>query len=138
MYLEPEELNSSMYAHVIREITGGDEQIALQAIEEAIEEVRSYLRPRYDTEKIFGAEGKERNALILGNTKVVAVWNLIRLSNAETIYEIWKERYDRVIKYLEGVAAGTRTPSLPLLTDERGEVKIKIRCGSNPKFTHSL
>ena len=56
---------------------------------------------------------------------------------AKTI-RIWKERYDRVIKYLEGVAAGTRTPSLPLLTDEKGEVRIKMRCGSNPKFRHSF
>lgn len=127
-----------MYAHIVREITDGDEQIVWQAIEAAIEEVRSYLRTRYDTDKIFSAEGSDRNALILENTKVVAVWNLIRLSNVETIYEIWKERYDRVIDYLDGVAKGTRTPSLPLLTDDRGEVKIKIRCGSNPKFTHSL
>lgn len=138
MFLKPEELHSSMYAHVIREITEGDEQIVAQAIEEAIEEVRSYLRPRYDTEKIFAAEGSARNALILGNTKVVTVWNIIKLSNAETIYEIWRDRYDRVIKYLEGVAAGTRTPSLPLLTDEKGEVKITARFGSNPKFSHSL
>lgn len=138
MFLNPEELHSSMYAHVIREITEDDEQIVVQAIEEAIEEVRSYLRPRYDTDKIFGAEDGQRNALILGNTKVVAVWNIIKLSNAETIYEIWRDRYDRVIKYLEGVAAGTRTPSLPLLTDEKGEVKITARFGSNPKFTHSL
>lgn len=127
-----------MYAHIIREITEGDEQIVLQAIEAAVEEVRSYLRPRYDTDKIFAAEGKDRNALILEDTKVVTVWNIIKLSNAETIYEIWKERYDRVIKYLEGVAEGTRTPSLPLLMDEKGEVKIKSRFGSNPKFTHSL
>ena len=120
MYLTPEELKSHMYAHIVEEITEGDEQIVLQAIEAAVEEVRSYLR------------------LVLENTKIVTVWNLIKLSNVETIYEIWKERYDRVIKYLEGVAAGTRTPSLPLLTDEKGEVRIKMRCGSNPKFRHSF
>lgn len=127
-----------MYVHIVEEITEGDEQIVLQAIEAAVEEVRSYLQPRYDTDRIFAAEGSERNALVLENTKIVTVWNLIKLSNVETIYEIWKERYDRVIKYLEGVAAGTRTPSLPLLTDEKGEVRIKMRCGSNPKFRHSF
>ena len=138
MFLTPEELKSHMYAHIVEEITEGDEQIVLQAIEAAVEEVRSYLRPRYDTDRIFAAEGSERNALVLENTKIVTVWNLIKLSNVETIYEIWKERYDRVIKYLEGVAAGTRTPSLPLLTDEKGEVRIKMRCGYNPKFRHSF
>ena len=138
MFLTPEELKSHMYAHIVGEISEGDEQIVLQAIEAAIEEVRSYLRPRYDTDRIFSAEGPERNALVLENTKVVTVWNLIKLSNVETIYEVWKERYDRVIKYLEGVAEGTRTPNLPPLTDEKGEVKIKMRCGSNPKFRHSF
>ena len=128
MFLTPEELKSHMYAHIVEEITEGDEQIVLQAIEAAVE----------DTDRIFAAEGSERNALVLENTKIVTVWNLIKLSNVETIYEIWKERYDRVIKYLEGVAAGTRTPSLPLLTDEKGEVRIRMRCGSNPKFRHSF
>ena len=34
MYLTPEELKSHMYAHIVEEITEGDEQIVLQAIEE--------------------------------------------------------------------------------------------------------
>ena len=33
-----------MYAHIVNEITEGDTQIVLQAIDAAIEEVRSYLR----------------------------------------------------------------------------------------------
>ena len=67
MYLTPEELKSHMYAHIVEEITEGDEQIVLQAIEAAVEEVRSYLRPRYDTDRIFAAEGSERKALVLEN-----------------------------------------------------------------------
>lgn len=138
MYLKPEELNGSMYAHILNEITGGDTQIILQAVEAAIEEVRSYLRTRYDTAKVFSAEGPERNALILENTKVVTVWNIIKLSNAETIYDMWKERYDRVISYLSKVADGSIAPDLPLLTNEKGDVVIRTRFGSNPKFHHSL
>lgn len=138
MYLKPEELNGSMYAHILNEITGGDTQTILQAVEAAIEEVRSYLRTRYDTAKVFSAEGPERNALILENTKVVTVWNIIKLSNAETIYDMWKERYDRVISYLSKVADGSIAPDLPLLTNEKGDVVIRARFGSNPKFHHSL
>lgn len=138
MYLKVEELNGSMYAHIIEEITEGDTQIVLQAIEAAIEEVRSYLRIRYDVAKVFAAEGSARNALILENTKVITVWNIIKLSNAETIYEMWKERYDRVINYLEKVADGDAAPDLPLLTNDKGDVVIKAKFGSNPKFHHSL
>ena len=32
MFLTPEELKSHMYAHIVGEITEGDEQIVLQAI----------------------------------------------------------------------------------------------------------
>ncbi len=138
MYLTPEELNTSLYAHVVREITGGDAQIAAQAIEAAIEEVASYLGQRYDTDLIFGAEGTARSALILENTKVVAVWQIIKLSNAETIYEMWKERYDRVIDYLKLVAKGTIAPRLPLRTDEDGAITLKAKFGSNRKFNHEL
>lgn len=138
MYLKPEELNGSMYAHILNEITRGDTQIILQSIEAAIEEVRSYLRTRYDTAKVFSAEGPERNALILENTKVVTVWNIIKLSNVETIYDMWKERYDRVISYLSKVADGSIAPDLPLLTNEKGDVVIRARFSSNPKFHHSL
>lgn len=127
-----------MYAHIIDEITEGDTQIVLQAIEAAIEEVRSYLRVRYDVAKVFAAEGSARNALILENTKVITVWNIIKLSNAETIYEMWKERYDRVINYLVKVADGDAAPDLPLITNEQGDVVIKAKFGSNPKFNHSL
>lgn len=138
MYLKAEELNGSMYAHIIDEITEGDTQIVLQAIEAAIEEVRSYLRVRYDVTKVFEAEGSARNALILENTKVITVWNIIKLSNAETIYEMWKERYDRVINYLVKVADGEAAPDLPLITNEQGNIVIKAKFGSNPKFNHSL
>lgn len=138
MYLKAEELNGSMYAHIIDEITEGDTQIVLQAIEAAIEEVRSYLRVRYDVAKVFAAEGSARNALILENTKVITVWNIIKLSNAETIYEMWKERYDRVINYLVKVADGDAAPDLPLITNQQGNIVIKAKFGSNPKFNHSL
>lgn len=127
-----------MYAHIIGEITEGDTQIVLQAIGAAIEEVRSYLRVRYDVAKVFAAEGPARNALILENTKVITVWNIIKLSNAETIYEMWKERYDRVINYLVKVADGDAAPDLPLLTNEKGDVVIKAKFGSNRKFNHEL
>ena len=39
MYLTPEELKSHMYAHIVEEITEGDEQIVLQAIEAAVEQL---------------------------------------------------------------------------------------------------
>ncbi|MBR1633047.1 MAG: DUF1320 family protein [Bacteroidales bacterium] len=138
MFLSADELKTTMYAHVIDEITEGDSSITGQAIEAAIEEARSYLSGRYDTERIFSAEGGQRNAMILENVKVIVIWRIITICNAETIYEMWKERYDRVIDYFTKVAKGTIAPNLPLLTDSEGEIQPKMRFGSHKKFNHEL
>lgn len=127
-----------MYAHVIDQITEGDDSIVEQAIDAAIEEAKSYLAQRYDVEKIFATEGRSRNALVLENVKVIVIWRIITICNAETIYEMWKERYDRVIDYFKSVAKGITTPSLPPIKDSDGNITIQAKFGSNPKFNHEL
>ncbi len=127
-----------MYAHVIDEITEGDTSITEQAIAAAIDEAVSYLSGRYDTDKIFSAIGSERNAMILENVKVMTIWRIITICNAETIYEMWKERYDRVVEYFNRVAKGTIAPKLPLIIGDNGEAALSMRFGSHTKFDHGL
>ncbi len=138
MFITPEELNTSLYDHVISDITEGDSQIVQQSIDAAVLEVKSYLASRYNVAAIFSAQGDDRDALVVENTKVVAVWNLIKLSSSETIYDNWRERYDRVIAYLTQIADGRISPDLPLKTGTDGEVIIRSKFGSNPKFTHDV
>jgi hypothetical protein len=94
------------------------------------------LAVRYDTAKIFDAEGAERNSMVLENVKVAAVWNLIKRFSAEMLYDVWKGRYDRVVDNLKLIAAGGMSPDLPLQTDKRGEVINTVRSGSHRKFEH--
>jgi phage gp36-like protein len=136
MYLNPGELESGIYGHVIDTIVQDDRDIVQQSIDAAVEEVKAYLAVRYDNEAIFAQEGAARNALILESVKVVAIWNLIKLSSAETLYTTWLDRYDRVIKTLQQIAAGKIAPDLPLLTDARGNVTDTLRFGANKKFNH--
>ena len=76
--------------------------------------------------------------MILENVKVMAVWHIITICNAETIYEMWKERYDRVVDFFKNVAKGIVAPALPLRTYEKGNIELQAKFGSNPKFHHSL
>lgn len=135
MFLTPNELTNNIYGHIISNITQDDPQIPEQAIAAAIDEIKSYLA-NYDTKVIFSAEGADRNSLILENTKVIAIWNLLKLSSAETLYEVWRERYDRVIDFMTKVSESKITPDLPLRTNAEGETTIKIRMGSKTKFNH--
>lgn len=136
MYIEPSELKTAAYDHVIEQITNGDDSMIRTAIDAAVEEIQSYLSLRYDTEKIFSATGSARNPMVVEAVKDVTVWNLIRVSNAELLYDLWKSRYDRVIDYFTKVSRGTIAPALPLLTSPSGSVSIHPKFGSNRKFRH--
>ena len=137
MFLTADELDNNLYGHVISNITQNDPTIPEQAVAAAVSEMKSYLSA-YDTAAIFSASGADRNALILENTKVIAVWNILKLSNAETLYDVWRERYDRVIQFMTKVAEGSVTPDLPARRGSDGEIATKIRMGSNKKFQHDI
>jgi phage gp36-like protein len=130
-------MKTVIYDHVMDDISENDDTTVAQCIEAAVSEVKSYLSSRYNVTAIFSAAGDSRDPLILEDTKVIAVWNLIRLSNSELIYQQWRERYDRVIDFLKQVADGSIAPELPIATDEQGNPVIKSRFGSNPKFQHN-
>lgn len=105
----------------LKAITGEDTANVDNAILEAQEEVAGYLRPKYDCDKIFAAEGDERNRQLVMYTADIALYNMIASLSQRLGYDTRKERYDRAIKWLEGVQAGKIVPDLPLATDEEGE-----------------
>ena len=150
MFLEKEELKSTVYAYQLEQITEDDNSIIDMGIEAGIEEARSYLtpnnkkiwsdgRPLYDAEVIFAATGAQRNALILELTKSLALWWIIRLCNADIIHEQVKERYDRSVEYLKKIGKGEVTiASLPLLplNLETDTGALPFRMGGRQKFIH--
>lgn len=150
MYLDPSELNTTMYEYQIQQIVQNDTTIVLNAIAAAIDEVKSYLtpnnqnewldgRPLYDVEAIFNTTGSDRNALILNHTKTITEWWIIQLSNVDILHEQAKDRYDRSIKYLEKINKGRVTiHGLPVLdpTQDNPANRIPFRSGSRPKFNH--
>ena len=104
---------------------------------EAIEEVAGYLRPKYDTDAIFKATGNERNHLIVMQTCDIALYHTTASAPQKMGMEIRKERYERAVKWLEGVQAGKIVPDLPLATDEQGNpLGFPMVCGSQKKLKH--
>ena len=103
---------------------------------EAIEEISGYLRPVYDTKAIFSAEGEKRNRLIVMYTADIALYHLTASQPQRMGSEVRKERYDRAIKWLEGVQAGKIIPDLPTaIFEEDSTFGTSFR--SNPKLNHS-
>jgi phage gp36-like protein len=137
MFTEPEDLEKALYPHIIAEIIGENTAAMSTAISAGEQEVAAYLAQRYDVEDIFSKEGDERNAMVLEHCITVAVWHLLKLCYAETLYDMWHDRYREVVRFLEGVADGSIAPRLPLLTDGQGNTFSKVQVTSTPKFRHS-
>ena len=142
MFLTKEDLGSAIYGFQVDQITEGNDDLVLQAIGSAIEEVGGYLAGNslYDVAAIFAATGTNRNALILTHTATVAKWYLVELCNADIIYEQAKERYDRATAWLTKLSKGTVTlGSLPVVPIATGETETDtFGYGSRVKFNHDI
>lgn len=120
MFLTEEDYRVVIGETALKVISQINEANKTNAEMEAQEEISGYLRPKYDCQAIFSATGTERNSLIVMYTCDIALYHLAASMPQKMGTEIRKERYDRAIKWLEGVQAGKIVPDLPLLTDEDG------------------
>ena len=100
-------------------------------------EIAGYLNPKYDTEKIFNTEGYmgveplDRQPLIVMYTCDIALYHMSASLPGKMGSEIRKERYERAIKWLEGVASGKIVPTgLPLATVTMADGKTVANLGS--------
>ena len=152
MFLEEKDLENSIYNYQVEQITEGNEQIVLEALATAEEEVRSYIslnnrrekydgRLIYDVDKILSATGTNRNPMIKNTMISIAKWYIVDLCNADIIYETAKERYDRAITWLNKLSKGDLTLStLPVIennpTETDDDSTAPFAYGSREKFNH--
>jgi len=139
MFLEKDDLGSAIYGYQVDQITEGNDDLVMQAIGAAIQEVGGYLSgaSSYDVPAIFATTGTTRNALILTHTVTVAKWYLVELCNADIIYEQAKERYDRAVSWLIKLSKGTVILDLPTIPINEQEDELDtFGWGSRTKFNH--
>ncbi len=138
MFINDEDYRVVIGEQALKVISQISDDNRANAEEEAIEEISSYLRPKYDTEALFSAEGNERNKLIVMYTCDIALYHMAASLPQKMGTEIRKERYDRAIKWLEGVQAGKNVPDLPVSTDEEGNpVGFPMVYGCQKKLRHN-
>ena len=99
---------------------------------QAIAEMKSYMHKTYDVEKIFTAEGKARHPLILMMAKDIATYHIFCIHNPYKMSQIRKERYERAIDWLKGVARGEITiDGAPRLPEEEAAEKSPWQVENN-------
>lgn len=133
-FLNTTDLNTHMREYNIATIDEGDSTILQAAIDSAIAEAKGYLYA-YDIDVIFSATGTDRNAMLLGVVKDIAVWRFIILMNAGVELQHRKDLYYIARDWLKAVQKGDIKPDLPKLKDEETgqEAEPIISYGSNPK-----
>lgn len=118
-------------------ISQADPATVANAELEAVEEMAGYLRPVYDTDAIFSAAGSDRNRLVVMYAADIALYHLSAALPQKMGAEVRKERYDRAIKWLEGVQSGRIVPDLPLVENADGNgAAIGTSWHSAPKLNH--
>lgn len=134
MFITNEDYKVVIGEQALKVISQVSEENRSNAETEAIEEIAGYLRPKYDTEAVFSATGNQRNKLVVMCACDIAIYHMAASTPQKMGMEIRKERYERAIKWLEGVQAGKIVPNLPLAIDENGDtIGLPMKYGSQKK-----
>lgn len=120
-FIKLEDYDSTVHRDILDSLLRGEATDNSTIIEDcemqAIAEMKSYMNKAYDVEKIFTAEGKARHPLVLMYAKDIAVYHIFCIHNPYKMSQIRKDRYERAVEWLKGVATGMLTidgaPRLP-------------------------
>ena len=136
MFIDTEDYKVVIGDAALKVVSQSSPENIANAEAEAIEEISGYLRPVYDTTAIFAATGNDRNRLIVMYTADIALYHLTASQPQKMGSEIRKERYERAVKWLEGVQAGRIVPDLPLTVSDDGSAGFGTSYHSSPKLRH--
>lgn len=133
-FINPEDYDASIHQEILDAVIRSDQQIVEICEDRAIAEMRGYLSARYDCDRVFSAEGKERNQLVLMMALDIAIYHIFSIHNPRNMSQIRIDRYERALKWLNGVRSGDiAVDGLPEAEQEAKDAASQFRMRSNPK-----
>lgn len=138
-FITTEDYNASIHQEILDAVIRSDSTIIEVVEDRAIAEMRGYMSRRYDCDKIFNATGDERHQLVLMMAIDIAIYHLFCIHNPRMMSEVRVERYERAIKWLEGVRKGDITvDGLPEVTVEVKDASSQFQIRSNRKRNNNI
>lgn len=122
MYFTQDDLKKGIYPEVLQVIARVPENMD-QAIEEAILEVASFLKARYDMTTEFLNTGNNRNMLVVKLIRDIALYNCYNISNPVNMPESRVLLYQQTIKYMRDIQSER--------ADIPGLIRLDAKTGSN-------
>lgn len=139
MFIEENDYRVVIGEPALKVVSQANPDNKVNAEAEAIEEIAGYLRPKYDCERIFAAEGYARNRQLLMYACDIALYHMASSLPNQMGMTIRKERYERALDWLKKVQDGTILPDLPLAVNEDGQSAApSVRYGSEPCVDNSF
>ncbi len=133
-FITPEDYDASIHQEILDAVIRSDRQIVEICEDRAIAQMRGYLASRYDCDRVFSAEGKERNQLVLMMALDIAIYHIFSIHNPRNMSQIRVDRYERAVEWLKGVRSGDITvDGLPEAEQEAKDTASQFRMRSNPK-----
>lgn len=109
-----------------------------EAINNAIAQVSSSLRTRYDVDDTFSKTGSERDREVLENTIDIALFKLYKSSSTNMIPQHRQFLYESALKWLRDVVKGAIAINIKVAQDEDGnETAPNVIWGSNTKVDYN-
>ena len=138
-FITTEDYNASIHQEILDAVIRSDSTIIEVVEDRAIAEMRGYMSRRYNCDKIFNATGDERHQLVLMMAIDIAIYHLFCIHNPRMMSEVRVERYERAIKWLEGVRKGDITvDGLPEVTVEVKDASSQFQIRSNRKRNNNI
>lgn len=116
-------------------LTQSEETIRRKAESVAMEEVASYIRPRYDIDAAFAATGTDRNSMLVQIVATIAIYYLAHWLPEGMSLDRRQYPYEKAVEWLKSVGKGSAMPDLPAYTAEDGTTVAPgpIRFGSQER-----
>jgi phage gp36-like protein len=136
-FITPDDFRVVIGETAFRAFSQSDTALQESAVSEAIEEVSGYLRPVYDVDRIFSATGTDRNRFLVMIVVDAALYHLSASQPQKMGSEVRRERYERAVRWLEGVQAGRINPGLPTVESESGDTPLGSVFIAQPRLRHN-
>lgn len=119
-------------------LTQSDPAIRAQAERVAMEEVASYIRPKYDIDRAFAARGEDRNFLLVQMVANITLWYLAQWLPGGLSLDRRQLLYEQAVEWLTRVSKGTAMPDLPAYVNEDGTEAVSgpVRFGGMARNTY--
>ena len=132
-FITIDELKIRKFQSLVDDISERNDEILTEIELMAIDEITSYLKPRYDTDYIFSRTGSTRSPIMRRMVTDFLLCYLWERTNSNEIPDSLAERCDKNTKFLKDVAKGLIAPDLPH-KDPNLEDVVMFTGGSETKF----